>query len=61
MPQSTKEKSEIEKSGSDEREKASWDEDQKRRGYYYDDAHGYEVYMPDEDEDSDPDGPKPIS
>ena len=31
----------------------TWEEDQKKRGYYYDDAHGYEVYVPDEDEDDD--------
>ena len=26
-------------------------EDQKERGYYYDDAHGYEEYVPEEDEE----------
>jgi hypothetical protein len=26
-------------------------EDQKERGYYYDDAHGYEEYDPEEEED----------
>ncbi|HEX6124695.1 MAG TPA: hypothetical protein VFZ23_04915 [Pyrinomonadaceae bacterium] len=26
-------------------------EDQKERGYYYDDAHGYEEYIPEDDED----------
>jgi hypothetical protein len=31
----------------------SWAEDQKERGYYYDDAHGYEQYEP-EDEEDDP-------
>jgi len=30
----------------------SWEEDQEKRGYYYDDAHGYEVYVPEEEEDS---------
>ena len=30
--------------------KSSWSEDQKTRGYYYDDAHGYEIYNADEDE-----------
>lgn len=29
----------------------SWSEDQKIRGYYYDDACGYEIYQPDEDEE----------
>lgn len=33
-------------------EKDSWGEDQKERGYYYDDAHGYEVYVPEEEDDS---------
>ena len=30
--------------------KSSWSEDQRARGYYYDDAHGYEIYKPEEDE-----------
>lgn len=29
----------------------SWSEDQKKRGYYYDDACGYEIYKADEDEE----------
>jgi hypothetical protein len=33
--------------------KGSWSEDQKTRRYYYDDAHGYEIYRPEEDEESD--------
>jgi hypothetical protein len=28
----------------------SWEEDQKKRGYYYDDACGYEAYEPDHDD-----------
>lgn len=28
----------------------TWENDQKRRGYYYDDSHGYEIYNPEEDE-----------
>ena len=31
----------------------SWAEDQEERGYYYDDAHGYEPYEPDNDDDID--------
>ena len=50
MPETPKEKPEIEEETKDAREKASWSEDQKKREYYYDDAHGYEVYKPDEDE-----------
>ena len=29
---------------SDEEKNGAWSEDQKKRGYYYDDAHGYEIY-----------------
>lgn len=32
-------------------DKDRWGEDQKERGYYYDDAHGYEKYVEDEDEE----------
>lgn len=31
--------------------KSQWSEDQKRRSYYYDDAHGYEVYSESDNED----------
>ncbi|MEP6703504.1 MAG: hypothetical protein ABJB34_01745 [Acidobacteriota bacterium] len=30
--------------------KETWADDQKERGYYYDDAHGYEKYEPVTDE-----------
>ena len=36
----------------DEPDADTWSEDQKRREYYYDDAHGYEVYEPEKDESS---------
>lgn len=29
----------------------TWADDQKEHGYYYDDAHGYEDYEPEEDEE----------
>jgi hypothetical protein len=29
----------------------NWSDDQKRREYYYDDAHGYEKYEPSSEED----------
>ena len=32
-------------------EESSRAEDRERRGYYYDDAHGYETYNPDEEEE----------
>ncbi|CAN5513807.1 MAG: hypothetical protein ACR2M8_04910 [Pyrinomonadaceae bacterium] len=31
---------------------SSWGEDINERDYYYDDAHGYEVFEPDEDHDA---------
>lgn len=39
----------------DASEEASWREDQKNRGYYYDDSHGYETYVPELDDDIDED------
>ncbi len=40
-----------------EDESSLWSEDQKKRQYYYDDAHGYEVYRPEDDDiEIDPDG-----
>jgi len=32
-------------------ESGNWSEDQRGKSYYYDDAHGYEIYNPDEDDD----------
>lgn len=34
-----------------EEEKDVWSEDQKKHRYYYDDAHGYEIYDPENDEE----------
>ncbi|MEO6655143.1 MAG: hypothetical protein ABIO36_03595 [Pyrinomonadaceae bacterium] len=51
MPKKPKEKPEIDNEKSDAHEKASWSKDQKERGYYYDDAHGYEVYKPESPKD----------
>lgn len=50
MPETPKKKREIEKTKNDACDEASVAEDQKKREYYYDDAHGYEVYKPDEEE-----------
>ena len=36
-------------------ENAAGSEDRQKRSYYYDDAHGYEIYAPDEDEEEDSD------
>ena len=30
----------------------SWGEDQKEKAYYYDDAHGYETFEPDAEDES---------
>jgi hypothetical protein len=32
----------------------AWAEDQREHGYYYDDAHGYERYEPEKDEEETP-------
>ena len=65
MPETPKEKSPSpltkEKDASNE---ASLTADQRDRGYYYDDAHGYTVYDPegdrsDDDEQDDPDKGRP--
>ena len=48
MPKTPKKKPEDEESC----EKDSWSEDQKKREYYYDDAHGYEVYVPEDDDEA---------
>ena len=37
------------------RETETWGDDQKRHEYYYDDAHGYEVYDPEEEVETDDD------
>lgn len=50
MPETPTEKRLCETAEPNELEKEdSWEEDQEKRGYYYDDAHGYEVYRPEED------------
>ena len=36
-----------------DKKKDSWSEDQEKRGYYYDDASGYEVYLPEDDDEED--------
>lgn len=51
MPQKPKDEDPAAEHEKDAPEEASWNEDRKNRGYYYDDAHGYEVYVPDEDDE----------
>jgi len=53
MPETQKEKRDIEKDKNAEPEKDSWSEDQNKREYYYDDACGYKIYKPEEGEDID--------
>ena len=36
--------------------KDNWADDQKQRGYYYDDAHGYKEFDPEQDDDEESDG-----
>ena len=50
MPEKPKEKPVSENDEAAD-EQASWSEDQKKHEYYYDDAHGYEKYDPECDED----------
>lgn len=40
----------------DQAEAETWEEDQKRRQYYYDDAYGYQTFKDDEPEDEVSDG-----
>ena len=58
MPENPPEKEDFdceeEKTGGDNENPnergGAWREDQKKHGYYYDDAHGYEIYRDDEDD-----------
>ena len=36
-------------------EKGNWCEDQQENSYYYDDSYGYEVYVPDEEDEDEKD------
>ena len=59
MPEKTKQKKDSQKPEEKkidkppaeeiENENATWGRDQREKSYYYDDAHGYEIYNPDED------------
>ena len=51
MPQTPKAKQPIDPANVEADDEASWGEDQKARSYYYDDAHGYETYDPDADDE----------
>lgn len=56
MPEKTKHDSDAESAeksaeNCESDEKGNWSEDQKEKSYYYDDAYGYEVYNPDDEEE----------
>ena len=52
MPETPKNKPVREEEKLEKSVPSTWEDDQKRREYYYDDAHGYENYDPEsEDED----------
>ncbi len=54
MPETPKKRPACEEKKNEKPDPSAWGEDQKRHEYYYDDAHGYEVYKPeDEKEDGD--------
>lgn len=50
MPEKPKNKPADEKKKVEKPDASTWEEDQKRREYYYDDAHGYQVYDPEAEE-----------
>ena len=49
MPETPKNKPDVEQKP----DPSTWEEDQKRREYYYDDAHGYEVFDAENFDDDD--------
>ena len=51
MPETPKKKSGVEETQDEDLDISTWEEDQKRREYYYDDAHGYEEYDPEADDE----------
>lgn len=51
MPQTPKEKPKDVPDKPDVKRDDLWEKDIEERGYYYDDAHGYKKFDPDDDED----------
>ena len=60
MPEKTKPKKDSQQRANEKAEKPSakseeesgnWSDDQREKSYYYDDAHGYEIYNPEEDDE----------
>ena len=55
MPDAPKNKPDPSNLDDNADEKGAWAEDQKKHGYYYDDACGYEVYQAENDEEKEDD------
>lgn len=53
MPKTPKKRPVCDEKKDEEPDPSTWGEDQKRREYYYDDAHGYEKYEAENDSDED--------
>lgn len=49
MPEKPKPETDTEELSEKCDEQSSWAEDQKKHEYYYDDSHGYKVYVPNEE------------
>jgi hypothetical protein len=46
-----KEKASEEEKESETEDRDTWSKDQQEKGYYYDDAHGYEIYQSEEEDE----------
>ena len=60
MPEKPKEAKDAEKEAeklaeekAEDNKKGTWSEDQREKSYYYDDAYGYEIYNPEQDDEED--------
>ena len=51
MPETPKKRPASDENKDIEPDSSTWEADQKRREYYYDDAHGYEKYEPENDDE----------
>jgi hypothetical protein len=51
MPETPKKKPASKEKKPEKPDASTWEEDQKHREYYYDDAHGYEKYDPESDDE----------
>ena len=60
MPKTPTKNCDAEPVEPEEEKSGNWSEDQKRRQYYYDDAHGYEVYDPEAEGDNEDAEDEPV-